>query len=127
MTLGGYFGKADAGFTRHFLCPAASGDPDRVDTYESNQSVTTNSYAMNKELALKRPEQLKNSSGKMYLADVWNTKLSGGESYFGYEANYLTWNISRRHRNGCNILWADFHVSNALKSVVQNTKYINLP
>lgn len=127
MTLGEYISPTSSSYGKIFLCAGAAADPDHVDTYESNESVKTNSYAMNKSLALQRSEKVKNSSEKMYLADVWNTKLSGGESYFGYESNYLTWNISRRHRNGCNILWADLHVSNALKQTVHTSKYINLP
>lgn len=127
MTLGEYIGKTDKSYAKIFLCARASADPDHVDTYESNQSVNINSYAMNKSLARQRSEKVKNSSGKMYLADVWNTKLSGGEAYFGYESDYLTWNVSRRHRNGCNILWADLHVSNSLKQAVHDSKYINLP
>lgn len=126
-TLGEYIGKTDHSYAKIFLCARASADPDHADTYESNESIRSNSYGMNKSLAYQRPEKVKNSSGKMYLADVWNTKLSGGESYFGYESDYLNWNVSRRHRNGCNILWADLHVSNSLKQTVHDSKYINLP
>lgn len=127
MTLGEYLGGTNASYGKIFLCAGAPADPDHTDTYESNESVKTNSYGMNKSLALQRVEKLKNSSRKMYLTDVWNTKLSGGEAYFGYESNYRNWNVSRRHRNGCNILWADLHTSNALKQSIHDPEFINLP
>ena len=65
MTLGEYLGGTNASYGKVFLCAGAPADPDHTDTYESNESVKTNSYGMNKSLALQRVEKLKNSSRKM--------------------------------------------------------------
>ncbi len=124
-TLGEFLGKNSTEYGRYFICPLASGDPDLDATLWASTQITVNSYGMNRSIARLPGSRIRNPSAKIFLADVWNTFLSAGESCFTFNTDYFKWEVSRRHHDGSHVLWGDLHVSRASKRLLHVDKYVS--